>query len=382
MDDTATSRFDLTEEQLLLQETVRRFADTTLAPRARAMDHAAALDPVVVSGLRELGLTGLVLPEDVGGAAMDTVAFAIALEEIARGDGASAWTLLSHLGCCAATIATAGSSALRESLLPALASGETLGGVAYAEKDAGSDFFATRCVAAESGSSISISGVKLPVTNAASGGVFLVTAREGAAVDAPLSLFAVAANSANVKRGRRIETLGLRAADIGEVSFENCVVEASHRIGARGDALSEIEKSRVLSRIGVAAIGLGLARAAQERAARYSRERVTFGKPIGEHQAVALKLADMSIAISAARQLVLLAARTHAAGGDAARCAIEAKIFASEAAVKVAYDAIQVHGGYGYSAEYEVERMWRDAKYMTLGEGTNDMLRIGLEVRE
>jgi butyryl-CoA dehydrogenase len=379
MNDTAPHLDDtngLSEEHQLLRETVRRFAEETLAPRAKAMDDAARLDPAVVTGLAELGLTSLTLAEQHGGAGMDAIALAITLEELARQDGATAWTLLTHLVSGAETLAAFGAEPACAAALPEIASGATLTTFAIAEAAAGSDLRGTRTVVRPHPDGFTLHGAKLPVTNANSR-FMLVTACEGEG--GPLSVFLVDATAGHVTVTRRIDTLGLRAADVGEVAFQGAMIPAAFRLGEAGDAVKVLTAIRPRARLGVAAIALGLAEGAAARARRYSQERITFGKPIAEHQAIALKLADARIQLATSRALVMRAASlaTGAASPFAAAAAI-AKVVCSEAAVRIAYDAIQIHGGYGYSAEYEVERYWRDAKFMTLAEGTNDLVRLEL----
>lgn len=366
---------ELSEEHTLLQETIRRFAQDTVLPRAHAMDDHGELDSSVLDGMRELGLFGLTLPEAAGGVGMDALALVIAIQELARADGATAWTLLAHLALGAMPIATLGQPSLVARVGGKLASGEALATAAISEPDAGSDMLAAATTVEQTGSGFILRGRKLPVTNASKAGAFLVSAHLGA--NGPLTLFCVE-RECGVKVGRRISTLGLRAADVAEISFDGITLPADAQVGADGAALELIAHNRVLSRLGVAAFALGLAENALERATKYSQERVTFGKPIAKHQAITLKLADMQLLVETSRNWVMRAAGSVVAGKHAERDAAFAKTYCSEAAVKVAYDAIQIHGGYGYSAEYEVERLWRDAKYATLAEGSNELVRLEL----
>ncbi len=370
----------LSEEQEMIRETARKFAEDVLAPIAEEIDRASRFPKDTFGQMAELGFLGLPVDDTIGGAGMGHLAYAIALEEFARVCASTAWTLASHLSLCTNLIASAGSPEQREAFVGPLASGEVFGAFALTEREAGSDAASIATTARVDGDDYVIDGSKAYVTNANIAGTFVVIARTDADPEAGakgLSAFIVAADSAGMTIEPGPEKLGMRAADWGHVRFDGVRVPAANRIGAEGEGFVIAMQAIDAGRVALAAIALGIGQGALERATQYSQERIAFGKPLVKQQAVLFKLANMQIQLAASRHLVYHAARLQEAGGEVrpADAAI-AKITASECAMRCTDEAIQIHGGYGYVSEYAVERMYRDAKFCEIGEGTNEICRM------
>lgn len=369
--------FDLTEEQLLLRDTVRRFADQEVAPRAMEMDRTSTFDLSLWAKMRELGLTGIPIAEDLGGAGMDGLSYILTVEELARVCGSTALTLAAHVSLGTAPIYAWGTEAQRRKYVPPLASGAVLGSFGLTEPNAGSDSGGTETAAVRKGDRYILNGTKIFITNANIGSTFIVTART---TNEPgsrgISAFIVEKSFKGFRLGQKLEKLGTRGSDWAELIFEDCEVPAENLVGQEGDGFKTFMKTLDGGRISIGAMALGLAQGAYERSVKYAKERTTFGKRIGDHQAIGFKIADMAVQIDAARHLVYYAARLKDAGRPFGKEAAMAKLYASEVAMRVTYDAIQVHGGYGFATEYEVERMWRDAKLCTIGEGTSEVQRL------
>jgi len=365
------------DEHRLVRETVRRLADEVIAPRASELDRTGEYPAEAMAQLAELGLMGIPFPEEYGGSGMDSQAYAIAIEEVARGCGSTALTLSAHTSLGTNPIFIAGTEEQKRRFVPPLASGKVLGAFGLTEPTAGSDAGATRTVARRDGGNYVLNGKKVYMTNAGHAGTAIITARTS---DEPgthgITAFIVETATPGFRLGTRENKLGLRASDTWEVLLEDCRVPVENRLGGEGEGFKVFMKTLDGGRIGIGALALGLARAAHERALHYARERKTFGKPIAEHQAIAFKLADMAVRIQTSRHLIYHAAALKDAGKPFGKEAAMAKLHASEAAVQVCYDAIQVLGGYGYLHEYEVERLYRDAKLCEIGEGTSEIQRM------
>jgi alkylation response protein AidB-like acyl-CoA dehydrogenase len=327
--------------------------------------------------MKELGLTGIPFPEDLGGAAMGSLAYTLVIEELARVCGSTALTLAAHTSLGTNPIWLGGTEEQQRRYIPDLATGAKIGSFGLTEAGAGSDAAATKTRAVRKGDVYLLNGTKCFITNANIGETFIVTARTS---DAPgskgISAFIVEKSFKGFRTGQKLEKLGTRGSDWAELVFEDCEVPAANRLGPEGNGFKLFMETLDGGRISIGAMALGLAQGAFERSVKYAKERETFGKKIGEHQAIAFKLADMKVTIDAARHLVYHAARLKDAGRPYGQAGGIAKLYASEIAMKVTFDAIQVHGGYGYSTEYEVERMWRDAKLCTIGEGTSEVQRL------
>lgn len=377
IDTQEKTNFDLSEEQQLLRDTVRRFAEQEVAPRTIQMDRTSTFDMTLWPILRDLGLTGVPIPEEYGGAGMDTLSYILTIEELARVCGSTALTLAAHTSLGTYPIYAFGNEEQRRKYVPPLASGQVLGSFGLTEPNAGSDSGGTQTTAVRKGDRWVLNGTKVFITNANIGDTFIVTARtssEGGTRG--ISAFIVEKAFPGFKIGQKLEKLGTRGSDWAELIFQDCEVPAENLVGGEGQGFKFFMQTLDGGRISIGAMALGLAQGAYERSVKYARDRETFGKKIGEHQAIAFKIADMAVSIDAARHLVYHAARLKQAHRPFGKEAAIAKLFASEIAMKVTYDAIQVHGGYGFSTEYEVERMWRDAKLCTIGEGTSEVQRL------
>jgi len=367
----------LDDEHALVRDTLRAFARERLAPNAARWDREHHFPREELAALGELGALGMVVPEHHGGAGADYLSLAIALEEIAAGDGATSTMVSVQNSVVCGPILAFGNDAQKDKYLKPLARGERLGCFCLTEPAAGSDASAITTRAVRDGDDYVIDGVKQFITsgrNADVAIVFAVTDRE--ARGKGISAFIVETSNPGYHVARVEEKTGQRASDTAQIAFEGCRVPRESLLGREGEgyriALSNLEAGR----IGIAAQAVGMARSACEAAIAYARERETFGKPIIEHQAVAFRLADMATSIEAARQLVWHAASLRDAGEPCLKEASMAKLFASEMAERVCSDAIQVHGGYGYLADFPVERIWRDVRVCRIYEGTSDIQRM------
>jgi alkylation response protein AidB-like acyl-CoA dehydrogenase len=367
----------LSDEQRQIQETLRAFAREVLAPNAAAWDREHRFPRDALRALGELGALGIVVAEQWGGAGLDYVSLAVALEEIAAGDGATSTIVSVQNSVVCGPIAAFGSDAQKARYLPSLARGETLGCFCLSEPQTGSDAAAIATRAERRGDRYVLSGVKQFITSGANADVaivFAVTDRD--AGKKGISAFIVETKTPGYVVARVEEKLGQRASDTAQIVFEQCEVAASNLLGREGDgyriALSNLEGGR----IGIAAQSVGMARAALDAAVAYARERKTFGKPIAEHQAVNFRLADMATQVEVARQMVRHAAALRDAGEPCLKEASMAKLFASEMAERVCSDSLQVHGGYGYVADFPVERIYRDVRVCQIYEGTSDIQRL------
>jgi alkylation response protein AidB-like acyl-CoA dehydrogenase len=367
----------LAEEHRLLRDALRDFASQRLAPFAAAWDREATFPKEALRELAALGAFGIAVPDSYGGAGMDYTALAVALEEIAAGDGATS-TIISVNNCPVCSILMAwASEAQKQRFLVPLAKGEMLGAFCLTEPHVGSDASGLRTSATRDGDHWVINGVKQFITSGRNADVAIVLAvTDKAAGKRGISAFIVETSRPGYIVARVEEKLGQHASDTAQILFEDCRVPAANLIGDEGAgykiALSGLEGGR----IGIAAQSLGMARAAYEAALKYARERVAFGRPIFEHQAVQFRLADMATQVEAARQLIHHAAALKDAGQPCLKEAAMAKLFASEMAERVCSDAIQIHGGYGYVSDFPVERIYRDVRVCQIYEGTSDIQRI------
>ena len=367
----------LNEEQTLVRDTMRAFARERLAPNAARWDREHHFPREELSALGELGAMGVVVPDRWGGAGLDYVSLAVALEEIAAGDGATSTIVSVQNSVVCGPIAAFGSDDQRARHLVPLARGEKLGCFCLTEPHVGSDAGAITTRAERDGDGYVLNGVKQFITtgkHADLAVVFAVTDR--ASGKKGISAFLVETGTPGYVVARVEEKIGQHASDTAQIVFEDCRVPAANRLGGEGQgyriALANLEGGR----IGIAAQAVGMARSAFEAALAYARERTTFGKPIVEHQAVNFRLADMAVEIEAARQLVWHAAALRDAGEPCLKEASMAKLYATEMAERVCSAAIQVHGGYGYVADFPVERIYRDVRVCQIYEGTSDIQRL------
>jgi alkylation response protein AidB-like acyl-CoA dehydrogenase len=361
----------------MIRDTLRDFARERLAPYAAQWDRDSTFPREALAELAQLGAFGMTVPEEHGGAGLDYVSLALALEEIAAGDGATSTIVSVQNSVVCGPILAFGNAQQKERFLKPLASGEWLGCFCLTEPQAGSDAAAIRTGARREGDVYVLNGVKQFITsgkNARLAVVFAVT--DAAAGRKGISAFLVPTDTPGYVVARIEDKMGQHASDTAQILFEDCRAPAANLLGREGDgyriALANLEAGR----IGIAAQSVGMARAAFEAALRYAKERETFGKPIFEQQAVSFRLADMATRIEAARQLVWHAASLRDAAAPCLKEAAMAKLFASEMAERVCSDAIQIHGGYGYVADFPVERIYRDVRVTQIYEGTSDIQRI------
>ena len=366
----------LSVQHEMIRDTVRKFASERLAPNAARWDRENHFPREELQGLGAMGLFGVAVGEDWGGAGMDYAALALAIEEVSAGDGATS-TIISVTNLVAGILTGFGSAAQKEAFLRPMASGGRLGAFCLTEPHTGSDASAITTRAERTGSGYTLNGVKQFVTsgkNADLAVVFAVT--DKGAGKKGISAFVVPTSTPGYIVARLEEKAGQHASDTAQIVFENCQVPAANLLGLEGQgyriALANLESGR----INIAAQAVGMARAALEAAVAYAKERKTFGQALIEHQAVNFRLADRATEIEAARQLYLHAAALRDAGLPCLKEASMAKLFASEMAERVCSDAIQVHGGYGYVADFPVERIWRDVRVCKIYEGASDIQRM------
>ena len=367
----------LTDEQRQIRDTLREFAARELAPHAATWDREHRFPRAALRGLGALGALGIVVPEALGGAGLDYVSLAVAMEEIAAGDGATSTIVGVQNSVVCGPVAAFGSERQKAQWLPSLARGERLGCFCLTEPQAGSDASAITTRAVPSGERYVLCGVKQFITSGANADVAIVIAvTDPSAGRKGLSAFVVDTKTPGFRVARLEDKLGQRASDTAQIAFESCEVPAENRLGDEGDgyriALANLEGGR----IGIAAQAVGMARAALDAAVAYARERRAFGKPIAEHQAVSFRLADMATQVDVARQMVWHAAALRDAGEPCLKEAAMAKLFASEMAKRVASEALQIHGGYGYVTDFPVERIYRDVRVCRIYEGTSDVQRM------
>lgn len=375
--DSSTMDELYTEDQRMIRDAARAFATEMLAPNAAQWDHDAKLPDAIVAQLGELGLLGMIVPQELGGSYTDYVAYALAMEEIAAGDAACATLMSVHNSVGCGPILGFGTPAQKERWLADMASGRVIGAFCLTEPQAGSEANNLRTRAELRDGKWVLNGAKQFVTNGQRAGVAIVFAMtDPEAGKRGISAFLVPTDTPGFIVGKPEKKMGIRASDTCPITFENCAIPEENLLGNRGEGLKIALSNLEGGRIGIAAQALGIARAAFDKARRYAGERVQFGKPIAEHQAIQQKLADMATQINAARLLVHHAAKLRTAGLPCLSEASQAKLFASEMAERVCSDAIQIHGGYGYLVDYEVERHYRDARITQIYEGTSEVQRM------
>lgn len=367
----------LSEEQILIRDTARAFARDHLAPNAAQWDREKQTPRSVFDQMGELGLLGMLAPEAWGGVEAGFVAFVLAMEEIATGDGGVSTTMTVHNGVATMPIVQYGSEQQKKRFLPKLTSGEMIGAFALSEAEAGSDAANLKCSARREGDHYVLNGTKLFVSSGNIAGVVIVFAvTDASAGKKGISAFIVPSDTEGFSTGAPERKMGQRGHETVPVMFDDMALPADLLLGQEGQgykiALANLEGGR----IGIAAQSVGMARAAYHAARDYARQRVTFGKPIAEHQAIAFRLADMATGIEVSRQMALHAASLRDAGHPCLAEASMAKLFASETAEKVCSDAIQIHGGYGYLEDFPVERIYRDVRVCQIYEGTSDIQRM------
>ena len=370
--------FELTEEQRMVQSSVREFVAGEIAPRAREYDEQARFPREQLKGLAELGLMGMIIPEEWGGAGFDAVAYALALEEIARADASVCVIVgVTNSVCCYPILSFGTEEQKRKYLMP-LARGETLGAFCLSEPQAGSDATNLRTRAVRDGDSYVINGTKSWVTSGGEAHTYIVMAVTGREQEkSSVTAFIVEGDTPGLTVSSIEHKMGQRASQTAEMSFTDVRVPAANVLGGEGQGKRVAFNSLDNGRIGIGALSTGIAQGALDESTKYAKERQAFGQPIAEFQAIQFKLANMATETDAARLLTLRAASLKDAGHkQAGFYAAMAKLYASETANRVCADAVQIHGGNGYSRDYPVERMYRDARVTTIYEGTSEIQRI------
>jgi alkylation response protein AidB-like acyl-CoA dehydrogenase len=367
--------YDLTEEQELLRRTVRDFAESQVAPVAEELDREERFPYELVAQLAELGMMGIPIPEEYGGAGADTVSYAVAIEELTRIDSSVAITVAAHTSLGTMPIYLFGDERQRQEWLPQLASGAKLAAFGLTEPNAGSDAGATRTRAALRDGAWTVDGSKIFITNAGTdiSACVTITALTG---DDEISNIIVPNGAPGYEISAPMRKLGWHASDTRELAFENCVVPEGNLLGPRGDGFRQFMEILDGGRISVAAMGVGLAQGAYDLAFAYAKEREQFGRPIARFQAVQFALADMATEIEAGRQLVYRAAWLKDQGRDFGLAAAQAKLYTGILSNRAANAALQIHGGYGFMEEYAISRLYRDQKILEIGEGTNEVQRM------
>jgi alkylation response protein AidB-like acyl-CoA dehydrogenase len=371
--------FQLTEEQSLIRQTVRSFAEKEVAPSAAARDEEERFDrKLMYDRLAELGLTGIIFPEEYGGAGADYISYAIAVEELSRVCASTGVTLSAHLSLGANPIYLFGTEEQKRQYLVPLAEGNKMGAFGLTESSAGSDAGGTRTMAVLDGEEWVLNGSKIFITNGGEAEIYIVFARtdKSAQKHHGISAFILEKGAPGFSFGKKEAKMGIRSSPTMELVFDNCRIPRENLLGKEGEGFKIAMKTLEGGRIGIAAQALGIAQGAFEAAAAYARERKQFDQPIATFQAVQFMLADMATRIEAARLLVYQAAHRASAGLSYGKESAMAKLFASETAMEVTTKAVQVFGGYGYTREFPVERMMRDAKITEIYEGTSEVQRL------
>jgi alkylation response protein AidB-like acyl-CoA dehydrogenase len=367
--------FDLSDEQRLLRDTVREFALAEVKPVAEQLDREKRFPYEIVAKLGELGLMGIPFPQEYGGGGGDSLGYALAVEQLARVDSSVAITLCAHTSLGTQPIYLFGSEEQKREWLPRLCSGDALGAFGLTEPEAGSDAGNVRTRAELDGEEWVIDGAKQFITNAGTeiSGVVCITARTG---PEEVSNLIVENGTPGYEQGEPYRKMGWNASDTRPLSFDGARVPAANLLGPRGMGFKQFLQVLDIGRIGVAAMGIGLAQGALDEALAYAKERRAFGQPISRFQAIQIKLADMATEIEAARLLVYKAAHQKDRGESFSLTAAQAKLKTGRLAVRCAEEAVQIHGGYGYIEEYPVCRFYRDAKILTIGEGTDEVQQM------
>jgi len=376
--------FSLTDEQQQLRRTVREFAEAEIRPHVMEWDEVSKFPSEIIPKLAEMGFLGVIFPEKYGGAGMGYIEYAIIIEELSRVDGSIGIIVAAHNSLCSNHIYKFGSEAQKQKYLAPLAQGKKLGCWSLTEPEAGSDAGGTRTVAAKKDGAWVLNGAKTFTTNGHYADVCVgMAVTDHAKKSHGISAFLIEKGTPGFRPGKKENKLGLRASDTSEVIFSDCKVPLENLLGEEGEGF--INSLQILDggRISIASLGLGMAQGAYECALKYARQRKQFGKAIAEFQAIQFKLADMATQIEAARLLTYqsawLADRAIASGSHDARFTREssmAKLYAGEVAVRVANEAVQIHGGYGFIKDYPAEKFYRDVKLCTIGEGTSEIQRL------
>jgi alkylation response protein AidB-like acyl-CoA dehydrogenase len=369
--------FEYTPEQVQLRKAVREFAEAEIAPHVMEWDEAQTFPLDVIRKLGSLGYMGSIFPEDLGGAGLGYIEYSIIIEELSRVDGSVGIIVAAHTSLCSNHIHKMGTEEQKRKYVPKLATGEWIGCWSLTEPEAGSDAAGTRTTAVPDENGWTINGSKTFCTNAHYADVCVAMAvTDRAAAQHGISAFIVDKGLPGFRVGKKENKLGLRASATGEVIFEGCRLPKEQLLGKKNDGFVDSLKVLDGGRVSIAALSIGMAQGAYDAALRYSKLRKQFGRPISEFQAIQHKLVDMAVDIDASRLLNYRAAWMLDHGKRVTRESAMAKLFASEAAVRIANEAVQIHGGYGFIKDYPVEKFYRDVKLCTIGEGTSEIQRL------
>jgi alkylation response protein AidB-like acyl-CoA dehydrogenase len=369
--------FELTEQHRMLRDAVRDVVQREVVPLAPTWDREERFPWEGVRTLAELGLMGMAVPEELGGAGLDLLSIALVIEEVAAGDGSLALTVASHNGLCIGHILRAGTAEQKQRYLPDLARAKTLGCWALTEPGSGSDAGSMKTRVVRKGDEWILNGNKIFATQGSVADVYVVLALSSPEKQQKgVTAFIVEKGTPGMRVSRKLEKLGMRASDTTELAFEECVVPDANRLGAVDEGFADTLRILDRGRVTIAALALGLGRAALDAARRYANDRVQFGRPISDFQAIQWMIADSATELDAARLLVWRAAWLQDEGRRTTVESSHAKLFAAQAAMKACNHAIQIHGGYGYTREFPVERYFRDAKLCEIGEGTNEVQKM------
>jgi len=369
--------FELNEEQEQIKYSVREFAESEIKPHVMEWDETQHFPEELRPQLAELGLMGVIFPEEYGGAGMGYVEYATIIEEIGRVDGSVGLSVAAHNSLCSNHIYMFGNEEQKQKYLVPLAQGESFGAWGLTESNAGSDASGTRTTAIRSNGGWKVNGSKNFITHAiACNTLVAVAVTDKEKGNKGISAFIFDKTMDGFRSDKKENKLGMRASETASVVFEDCYVPDENRLGNEGEGFLQAMQILDGGRISIAALSVGIAQGAYEAAIKYAKERVQFGKPIAEFQAIQFKLADMATQIEAARLLTLQAASMKDAGKKLTQKSAMAKLFASEVAVRVSEESIQIHGGYGYTKDYPAEKYWRDSKLCTIGEGTSEIQRL------
>jgi len=365
------------EEHVMIQDMVRDFAKNMVEPIARELDEKEIFPKDLVSQMAELGLMGIMVPERYGGSGLDMTSFATAIIELGRADASVAITMAAHNSLGTLPLLLFGNDDQKKNYLPRLASGETLGAFGLTEPDAGSDAGATKTKAVKQGDEYIVNGGKIFITNAGEAGLLSFTSQvieDGKNIG--IAAFIISTDNPGLEIGKKEKKMGWKASDTRQLYFKDMKIPSEAMLGTPESGFKTFMKTLASGRISIGALSIGTALGAYEKALSYSKERYAFNRPINEFQSIGFKLSDMATKIEASKLLVYHAAWLKDQGKPINKEAAMAKLFASETAMEVTREAIQIHGGYGYVKDYDVERYFRDAKILEIGEGTSEIQRM------
>lgn len=369
--------FNKSENQQMIADMVRDFAQKEILPHVMKWDESQEFPVEVFKKAGELGLMGVLVPEEYGGSGLSYFEYITVIEEISKVCGSIGLSVAAHNSLCTNHILTFGNEEQKKKYLPKLASGEHIGAWGLTESNTGSDAMRMKCVATRDGDHFVLNGTKNWITHGKSGNVAVVLARTGELLDSRgITAFVIERGTEGFTSGKKEDKLGMRASETAELVFDNCRVHESQVLGKEGEGFIQAMKILDGGRISIGALGLGIAKGAFEASVKYSKEREQFGKPISQFQAISFKLADMATDIEASELLLYEAADLKNKGEKCTKVSAMAKYNTSEVAVRVSTEAVQIHGGYGYTKEFPVEKFYRDSKLCTIGEGTSEIQKL------